>query len=74
MLRHILVATLFVAAMLAAGATSRSAQPSLPSTFHATTIHSPEGAEIFVRSGGSGPIVVLLHGYAVIPGRRWQRT
>lgn len=38
--------------------------PSLPSSFRATTIHSPEGAEIFVRSGGRGPVVVLLHGYA----------
>jgi pimeloyl-ACP methyl ester carboxylesterase len=39
-------------------------QPSLPSTFKARTIASPEGADIFVRSGGSGPVVVLLHGYA----------
>jgi pimeloyl-ACP methyl ester carboxylesterase len=37
--------------------------PSLPSSFRATTIHSPEGADIFVRSGGRGPVVVLLHGY-----------
>lgn len=59
MLRHILAAMLFAAA-----AASGHAQPSLPSSFHATTIHSPEGAEIFVRSGGSGPVVVLLHGYA----------
>jgi pimeloyl-ACP methyl ester carboxylesterase len=39
-------------------------QPSLPSTFEARTIASPEGADIFVRAGGSGPVVVLLHGYA----------
>jgi pimeloyl-ACP methyl ester carboxylesterase len=26
-------------------------------------VASPAGAEIFVRSGGSGPVVVLLHGY-----------
>jgi pimeloyl-ACP methyl ester carboxylesterase len=39
-------------------------QPSLLSTFKARTIASPEGADIFVRSGGSGPVVVLLHGYA----------
>ena len=38
--------------------------PSLPSTFRPTTVTSPEGADIFVRSGGSGPVVVLLHGYA----------
>lgn len=39
-------------------------RPSLPSSFEARTIASPEGAKIFVRSGGSGPVVVLLHGYA----------
>src|SRR5688572_13711301 len=36
----------------------------LPANFKSQTIQSPEGAEIFVRSGGSGPAVVLLHGYA----------
>src|SRR5437763_8267191 len=40
------------------------AQPSLPSSFQAKTIHSPKGADIFVRWGGSGPVVVLIHGYA----------
>ena len=39
-------------------------QPSLPSTFKAQTVASPAGADIFVRSGGSGPVAVLLHGYA----------
>ncbi len=39
-------------------------QPSLPSTLKPRTVASPEGADIFVRSGGSGPAVVLLHGYA----------
>src|SRR6266436_8668380 len=41
-----------------------AAQPSLPSTFKSRTVASPEGADIFVRSEGSGPVVVLLHGYA----------
>jgi pimeloyl-ACP methyl ester carboxylesterase len=41
-----------------------AAQPSLPSTFKSQTIASPEGADIFVRHSGSGPVVVLLHGYA----------
>lgn len=45
-------------------ASAALAQPSLPSTFRARTVASPEGANIFVRSGGSGPVVVLLHGYA----------
>jgi pimeloyl-ACP methyl ester carboxylesterase len=39
-------------------------RPSLPSSFVSRTIASPEGADIFVRSAGSGPVVVLLHGYA----------
>jgi pimeloyl-ACP methyl ester carboxylesterase len=39
-------------------------QPSLPPAFVPQTVSTPEGAEIFVRSGGSGPVVVLLHGYA----------
>src|ERR1700736_3643631 len=38
--------------------------PSLPSTFNAQTVTSPTGTDIFVRSGGAGPVVVLLHGYA----------
>src|SRR5260370_33932485 len=37
---------------------------SLSSSFQQRTIHSQEGADIFVRSGGSGPLVVLIHGYA----------
>jgi len=40
------------------------AQPSLPASFQPRTIHSPEGADIFVRWGGSGPVALLLHGYA----------
>src|ERR1700752_2064443 len=59
MIRHFLVIALF-----AIGPAFSHAQPSLPSTFRATTIHSPEGADMFVRSGGRVPVVVLLHGYA----------
>jgi pimeloyl-ACP methyl ester carboxylesterase len=43
---------------------SASAHPALPSSFQAKTIHSPADAEIFVRYGGHGPVVVLIHGYA----------
>ena len=39
-------------------------RPSLPSIFKAQTVPSPDGADIFVRSAGSGPVAVLLHGYA----------
>lgn len=59
MVRHF-----FAIALFAIGATFSHAQPSLPSSFQAKTIHSPEGADIFVRWGGRGPVVVLIHGYA----------
>src|SRR5262249_23139680 len=59
MTRHLLAI-----ALLAIGATFSQAQPSLPSSFQSRTIHSPAGADIFVRWGGKGPIVVLIHGYA----------
>jgi pimeloyl-ACP methyl ester carboxylesterase len=41
-----------------------SAQPALPSPFKSQIVHSPAGADIFVRSAGTGPVVVLIHGYA----------
>jgi pimeloyl-ACP methyl ester carboxylesterase len=41
-----------------------TAQPELPSAFKSQLIHSPAGADIFVRSAGTGPVVVLIHGYA----------
>ena len=40
------------------------AQPELPSSFKEQLVHSPAGADIFVRSAGAGPAVVLIHGYA----------
>jgi pimeloyl-ACP methyl ester carboxylesterase len=36
----------------------------LPSSFQSRTVQSPEGADIFVRWGGMGPVAMLLHGYA----------
>jgi pimeloyl-ACP methyl ester carboxylesterase/quercetin dioxygenase-like cupin family protein len=59
MIRHSLALVI-----LAFAATLSHAQPSLPSSFQAKTIHSPEGADIFVRWGGTGAVVVLIHGYA----------
>src|ERR1700694_358179 len=61
MIRRDLVMT---AVSVVLSAYSAAAQPSLPSTLKSRTVASPEGADIFVRSGGSGPVVVLLHGYA----------
>lgn len=46
-----------VAILYAAG------EPALPSGFKTQTIPVSEGVDIFVRSGGSGPAVVLLHGF-----------
>jgi len=43
-----------VFALSAIGATVSHAQPSLPSSFQAKTIRSPEAADIFVRWGGRG--------------------
>jgi pimeloyl-ACP methyl ester carboxylesterase/quercetin dioxygenase-like cupin family protein len=54
----------FFAALVLLTATYVQAQPSLPSSFHSKTIHSPEGADIFVRWGGTGPVALLIHGYA----------
>src|SRR5467141_5132967 len=42
--------------------TARAQVPSFPASFKTRTI-STRGAQIFVRVGGQGPAVVLLHGY-----------
>ncbi|MEA2764400.1 MAG: hypothetical protein QOK07_804 [Gemmatimonadaceae bacterium] len=39
------------------------AQPALPTDFKQQTITTPDGAQIYVRSGGSGPVVLLIHGF-----------
>ena len=57
MIRRFLTLALFFSA-----AVLSQAQPSLPSSFQAKTIHSPAGADIFVRWGGSGPVVLLITG------------
>src|SRR5262249_36886767 len=61
-----LLRNIFVVAtiLLSAAAGFGQNPPSLPASFRAATIHSPECAEIFVRSGGKGPVVVLVHGNA----------
>ncbi|GAC1433552.1 MAG: alpha/beta hydrolase [Terriglobales bacterium] len=59
-----MIRPLLAVAVIAFAATLSYAQPSLPSSFQAKTVHSPEGEDIFVRWGGRGPVVVLIHGYA----------
>jgi pimeloyl-ACP methyl ester carboxylesterase len=56
--------TLIAIALTALSAQIAAAQPALPSTFKSQIVHSPAGADIFVRSAGTGPAVVLIHGYA----------
>jgi pimeloyl-ACP methyl ester carboxylesterase len=51
-------------ALVSTGATFSQGQPSLPSSFHAKTVRSPEALDMFVRWGGKGPVVLLIHGYA----------
>src|SRR5437667_6001612 len=58
--RNLIIAAFGIASFAYAAA----AQPSLPPAFKSRTVTSPDGASIFVRSAGSGPVVVLLHGYA----------
>ena len=38
-------------------------EPSLPANFKASTVATADGAKIYVRSGGTGPAVVLIHGF-----------
>jgi pimeloyl-ACP methyl ester carboxylesterase len=56
--------TLVTLSLVLASAQLTTAQPELPASFKEQLVHSPAGADIFVRSAGSGPAVVLIHGYA----------
>src|SRR5258708_31435142 len=60
----IMASTLITLAIALSSAQVAAAQPAFPSTFKSQIVHSPAGADIFVRSAGSGPVVVLIHGYA----------
>ncbi|HEY0758004.1 MAG TPA: alpha/beta hydrolase [Acidisarcina sp.] len=64
MIRRPVSLILFTAALLLCVLPCLQAQPSLPASFQSRMVHSPAGADIFVRWGGTGPVVVLLHGYA----------
>jgi pimeloyl-ACP methyl ester carboxylesterase len=61
---RITATTLIAISLTVLSTPAATAQPELPSTFKSQLIHSPAGADIFVRSAGTGPVVVLIHGYA----------
>ncbi len=61
---RIMASTLVAFAIALVSTQVAAAQPALPSTFKSQIVHSPAGADIFVRSAGTGPVVVLIHGYA----------
>ena len=42
---------------------AHAAGPAMPPGFKVTTVATDDGARIHVRSGGSGPAVVLIHGF-----------
>jgi pimeloyl-ACP methyl ester carboxylesterase len=57
---------ILIGAILASAFAARiacAAAPSLPAGFQSRTIASADGARLFVRSGGTGPAVVLIHGF-----------
>ena len=56
--------SVLVHALSAAATVCSFAQPSLPSSFQSKTVHVSDGVDIFVRFGGTGPVVLLIHGYA----------
>jgi pimeloyl-ACP methyl ester carboxylesterase len=54
-----------LALLLATGlfAGHAGAEPAFPSSFKTRTVAMADGATLFVRSGGAGPAVVLIHGF-----------
>lgn len=53
-----------IAALFLLSGVSLQAQPSLPKSFHERTVHVSPDVDMYVRYGGAGPVVVLIHGYA----------
>lgn len=58
--RAILAAMAFVAAFQAP---AQAAAPALPAGFKTESVKVSDGERIYVRTGGSGPAVVLIHGF-----------
>jgi len=58
--RHALLGTLLATALSFPAA---AREPSMPPSFKTLAVQTSDGATIWVRSGGSGPAVVLIHGF-----------
>jgi pimeloyl-ACP methyl ester carboxylesterase len=58
--RHALLGSLLAAALAIPAA---AGEPSMPPGFKTLAVQTADGATIWVRSGGSGPAVVLIHGF-----------
>ena len=54
---------LFTAIALSLVLPARAREPTLPPGFKTGTVQLADGATIWVRSGGGGPAVVLIHGF-----------
>lgn len=54
---------LFTALALCLVLPARAREPALPPGFKTSTVQLADGATIWVRSGGGGPAVVLIHGF-----------
>jgi len=59
--RNLLIGAVFGTAALTLPAPAR--EPATPPGFKTATVQLADGATIWVRSGGSGPAVVLIHGF-----------
>lgn len=59
--RAIILAAIFSGALFSS--ISLAAEPAMPAGFQTRTVATPDGVNIFVRSGGAGPAVVLIHGF-----------
>ncbi|VTU33234.1 hypothetical protein SRS16CHR_05244 [Variovorax sp. SRS16] len=57
------LALLMVLSIAGLFASRAGAGPAFPPGFKTRTVAMADGASLFVRSGGSGPAVVLLHGF-----------
>jgi pimeloyl-ACP methyl ester carboxylesterase len=62
-LRLLLFAALALVPLFALPLPAQAREPSMPPGFKTSTVQLADGATIWVRSGGSGPAVVLIHGF-----------